>query len=187
MRLAGTHLIDDRRRFVALLIVAALVALPVVATAWGIAAVLTQTGSNRQLSQVLAELEARLDAPVAVDASGEVERSLLAGETVGVAGAALQAEIAAIVESVEANTVEMELLEPEEGADPGEVRLRIAFEARNDALQRILLAVEGNATALWLRSLTVEPVREAGNDADAPEPTLRAVAVIEGYWRGAAK
>lgn len=171
------------KRFTALSAVACLAILPLLLTAGNVAIAVKQVAANRDLSRMLVELQGRLDGAGGGGAAEEAGRSLFEGETVGVAGAALQADVAAIVESADANTVELELLDPEEGGDPRELRLRITFEARNDALQRILLAVEGDAKALYVRSLSIEVAGDAAMENGPVEPSLRATAVIEGYWR----
>lgn len=165
-----------------------LVVLPVLTAAWS-ATVVSRLGEQSRNDTALAEtLKSRLSAlggGAGSEGDSASARVYLQGNTPAIAGAELQRLVTDIIGRNGAVVSQFEFVASEE-ADPagGTVEMRILFHTTIEPLQKILFATETNPTALVFRSINIESLAPGEGAPDA-SPTLRVLALVEGYWRGA--
>ena len=176
-------------RIVALLVVAGLVLIPAVWTAWSLHAASVMGQTVREQSAVLDGLKERLAGlaagPGSAAAPGGAESLFLPGGTAAVAGAALQRLVADRIGAAGGRLVESEFAAVDAAEeDPGRVDLRVSFEADIVGLQRVLYELESGIPILLVRSLTVQSPG-ASDPAAMVNPLLRVDMLVGGYWESA--
>jgi len=176
-------------RIVALLVVAGLVLIPAVWTAWSLHAASVMGQTVREQSAVLDGLKERLAGlaagPGSAAAPGGAESLFLPGGTAAVAGAALQRLVADRIGAAGGRLVESEFAAVDAAEeDPGRVDLRVSFEADVVGLQRILYELESGVPILLVRSLTAQSAG-ATEIAAMANPLLRVDMLVGGYWEAA--
>ncbi|OCP36084.1 type II secretion system protein GspM [Ensifer sp. LC163] len=177
-----------RVRVAAIAALSCLVLLPVLVVAWSAIVVSRLAEENRNDTALVDTLKARLSAlggGVGGVGDGASVRSYLPGDTPAIAGAELQRLVTDIIGQTGAVVSQFEFVASEE-TDPagGTVEMRILFHTTIEPLQKILFATETNTTALVVKSINIESL---ALDEEAPHasPTLRVLALVEGYWRRA--
>jgi hypothetical protein len=114
--------------------------------------------------------------------STDLDRLLLTGATPALAGAELQRIVTGLVEpggSVES----VQALEPEDHPPFTRIMLRVSFTSTLDGLRRFLHAVEANAPALLVDSLSLSEASGQIAGGDEPGARMRAVVQVFGYAR----
>ena len=174
------------RGAVALLVVACMVIIPAIWTAWSLYAASVVAETVRSQSAVLAGLNERLAAlaggSAGAAAPGEGASVHLPGGTAAVAGAALQRLVADKIAAAGGRLVESEFA-PVDAAeeDPGRVDLRVSFETDIVGLQRVLYELESGLPILLVRTLTVQSPG-ATEIAAMANPPLRVDMLVGGFW-----
>ncbi|WP_157956258.1 type II secretion system protein GspM [Acuticoccus yangtzensis] len=115
----------------------------------------------------------RLAGPGAPDESA----IYLPGASPALAGAALQARLSAILT---ASGAAIAAFQPEPAEGPGDIRLRVTFEANNGQMLDTLTAIETTLPLLKIDALSMTASPVAG-EATPGEPRLRVELVVRGF------
>jgi len=176
--------LGNPRRIAALLVVGLMIVVPALWAVWSLAAASVVAQSNREQSDALLSLQARLSvlAAGANGAKANMASVYLPGKSPAIAGAALQRIVATTVTGAGGHVVQAEISRSEtaEQQEPGAVSLRAEFETDIDGLQKIIFDLETGAPILMLRTLTIEAKDNTATDAANPE--LSVILLIRGYW-----
>lgn len=171
------------RRIAAILVVALMVAGPLLWIVWSLSAASVMAAANRDQSATLDSLQARLTA-LAAGSQGDQSNTVsvyLPGKSPAIAGAALQRIVATTVEGAGGRVVQSEISRTETPEqEPGAVNLRAEFETDVVGLQRIIFELETGAPILMVRALTVEA--KNADIAEGASPGLSVVLLVRGHW-----
>jgi len=173
------------QRVAAVLVVAAMILVPLLWMGWSLNASSVLAASNREQSETLAALRARLSALTLASNQAQAGAAsvFLPGETPAIAGAVLQRLVVETVERAGGRLEESEISRSagQEEEEPGAVNLRVSFEADIVGLQRIIFELETGAPILMLQAITVDANAAAGS-VESENPMLSVVLLVRGYW-----
>jgi hypothetical protein len=171
------------KRLAALLVVGLMIALPALWIVWSLMAASAVAAANRDQSDTVESLRARLSALTA-SANGALENTAsvyLPGKSTAIAGAALQRIVATTVEGAGGKVVQSEIARSETAEqEQGTVNLRAEFATDIIGLQRIVFELETGAPILMVQAITVETADKGATGGE--NPGLSVVLLVRGYW-----
>jgi general secretion pathway protein M len=172
-----------RYPLIAVSVYAAVVAACVFATVLAVANVYEQRVALSATTNLLAQLETRSHS---VTKNSDIKllrvgSSVLEGQTVTLAGAALQERVVMIIGRVGGNVLSSQV-DLQGTPRTGFVSLITTCEADQGALQQLLYELEAGTPFLFIDQLTVQVPQ--GAVAGAEPARLRILLTVSGYWAG---
>lgn len=132
-------------------------------------------------SRLLAEISNRKP-PLVASAPGAralTDSPFLDGESVTIAGAALQQRVASAIVTAGGTVMSSQIDVDGEEAGNGIVRLLTSFEVSQSGLQKMLYDIEAGMPFLFVVSITVEAPQGSGEQVSA---VMRVSMEVEGRW-----
>ncbi len=161
----------------------ALVAICAVVTWAALADVYGRYGALGAATDMLDQIEGRKKSPGrgdAIGANAPTGSPFLEGQSITVAGAALQQRVTAAVSKSGGNVLSTQIDLNSPQAKNGIISLIVSYEVEQPALQQVLYDLEAGMPFLFVDQLEVQAPQASGREAGP----MRVLMTVSGQWQG---